>query len=254
MNRDDVIRLIERVSNKALYTMVGEEPFYTSETEDEIFKKLDSSGVAEAVTDAVGDAVADLVRVKEYFEAVSLPVSFNIFLNVDDINEEGEYINGVRTLHDYVGVEFPLKNEYYYSGKRNTKTYVYHEPAEDSDEELDEGWKDKFKKGAATLGVAASLAGNAMAHDPMYDGATRPFEDTDMTVQQVEMQEKAKKLPNGMIKDEFGNEWTEREWQKIINGEDPYADGARNPQIEESDDDMLNVDIAECLKAAGVKI
>lgn len=138
MNRDDVIRLIERVSNKALYTMVGEEPIYTSETEDEIFKKLDSSGVAEAVTDAVGDAVADLVRVKEYFEAVSLPVSFNIFLNVDDINEEGEYINGVRTLHDYVGVEFPLKNEYYYSGKRNTKTYVYHEPAEDSDEELDE--------------------------------------------------------------------------------------------------------------------
>ena len=95
--------------------MVGEEPFYTSETEDEIFKRLDSSGVAEAVTDAVGDAVADLVRVKEYFEAVSLPVSFNIFLNVDDINEEGEYINGVRTLHDYVGVEFPLKNEYYYS-------------------------------------------------------------------------------------------------------------------------------------------
>ena len=69
MNRDDVIRLIERVSNKALYTMVGEEPFYTSETEDEIFKRLDSSGVAEAVTDAVGDAVADLVRVKEYFEA-----------------------------------------------------------------------------------------------------------------------------------------------------------------------------------------
>ena len=87
MNRDDVIRLIERVSNKALYTMVGEEPIYTSETEDEIFKRLDSSGVAEAVTDAVGDAVADLVRVKEYFEAVSLPVSFNIFLNVDDINE-----------------------------------------------------------------------------------------------------------------------------------------------------------------------
>jgi hypothetical protein len=123
-----------------------------------------------------------------------------------------------------------------------------------SDKKLDEGWKDKFKKGAATLGVAASLAGNAMAHDPMYDGATRPFEDTDMTVQQVEMQEKAKKLPNGMIKDEFGNEWTQEEWNKLINGEDPYADGARNPQIEESDDDMLNVDIAECLKAAGVKI
>lgn len=138
MNRDDVICLIERVSNKALYTMVGEEPFYTSETEDEIFKKLDSSGVAEAVTDAVGDAVADLVRVGEDFEAVSLPVSFSIFLNVDDINEEGEYAEEARTLHDYVGVEFPLKNEYSYKGKHDIKTYVYHEPAEDSDEELDE--------------------------------------------------------------------------------------------------------------------
>lgn len=138
MNRDDVIRLIERVSNKALYSMVGEEPLYTSETEDEIFKKIDSSGVAEAVTDAVGDAVADLVRVGEDFEAVSLPVSFSIFLNVDDINEEGEYVNEVRTLHDYVGVEFPLKNEYSYRGKHDMKTYVYHEPAEDSDEELDQ--------------------------------------------------------------------------------------------------------------------
>lgn len=125
-----------------------------------------------------------------------------------------------------------------------------------SDEELDEGWKDKFKKGAATLGVAASLAGNAMAHDPMYDGARNPNTD-DVEIAYSQSKNETPRMVNkkgAIIIDQFGNEWTEREWQKIINGEDPYANGARNPQIEESDDDMLNVDIAECLKAAGVKI
>ena len=125
-----------------------------------------------------------------------------------------------------------------------------------SDEELDEGWKDKFKKGAATLGVAASLAGNAMAHDPMYDGARNPNTD-DVEIAYSQSENESPRMVNkkgAMIIDQFGNEWTEREWNKLINGEDPYSDGARNPQIEESDDDMLNVDIAECLKAAGVKI
>ena len=120
---------------------------------------------------------------------------------------------------------------------------------------LDEGWKDKLKKGAATLGVAASLAGNAMAHDPMYDGATRPFEDTDMNVQQVQQlsdeDEKAIRLPNGMIKDQYGNEWTPEDWKKLMNGEDPYAD---NDDVNESEDEMIDVDISECLKAAGVQL
>ena len=123
-------------------------------------------------------------------------------------------------------------------------------------DKLDEGWKDKFKKGAATLGVAASLAGNAMAHDPMYDGARNPNTD-DVEIAYSQSENESPRMVNkkgAMIIDQFGNEWTEREWNKLINGEDPYSDGARNPQIEESDDDMLNVDIAECLKAAGVKI
>lgn len=122
-----------------------------------------------------------------------------------------------------------------------------------SDEELDEGWKDKFKKGAATLGVAASLAGNAMAHDPMYDGARNPNTD-DVEIAYSQSENEKPRMVNkkgAMIVDQFGNEWTEREWQKIINGEDPYGDGARNPQIEESDDDMLDIEIAECLRAAG---
>ena len=93
---------------------------------------------------------------------------------------------------------------------------------------LEEGWKDNLKKGVATLGVAGALAGNAMAHDPMYDGATRPFDDTNMTVQQVQQladeEDKATVLPNGMIKDQYGNEWTKEDWEKLMRGEDPFAD------------------------------
>ena len=93
---------------------------------------------------------------------------------------------------------------------------------------LDEGWKDNLKKGVATLGVAGALAGNAMAHDPMYDGATRPFDDTNMTVQQVQQlsdeEDKATVLPNGMIKDQYGNEWTKEDWERLMRGEDPFAD------------------------------
>ena len=93
---------------------------------------------------------------------------------------------------------------------------------------LEEGWKDNLKKGVATLGVAGALAGNAMAHDPMYDGATRPFDDTNMTVQQVQQlsdeEDKATVLPNGMIKDQYGNEWTQEDWEKLMRGEDPFAD------------------------------
>ena len=93
---------------------------------------------------------------------------------------------------------------------------------------LEEGWKDNLKKGVATLGVAGALAGNAMAHDPMYDGATRPLDDTNMTVQQVQQladeEDKATVLPNGMIKDQYGNEWTKEDWEKLMRGEDPFAD------------------------------
>lgn len=67
-----------------------------------------------------------------------------------------------------------------------------------------------------------------MAHDPMYDGATRPFDDTNMTVQQVQQladeEDKATVLPNGMIKDQYGNEWTKEDWEKLMRGEDPFAD------------------------------
>lgn len=93
---------------------------------------------------------------------------------------------------------------------------------------LEEGWKDNLKKGVATLGVAGALAGNAVAHDPMYDGARRPFDDTNMTVQQVQQlsdeEDKATRLPDGMILDQYGNKWTQDDWEKLMRGEDPFED------------------------------
>lgn len=120
------------------------------------------------------------------------------------------------------------------------------------DESLEEGWKDKLKKGAATLGVAASLAGNAMANDSMYDGARDPSTNdyTQEYSQSVESDYEAPKMVSkkgNMIIDQFGNEWTSDEWKKLSNGESPMYDGARNPNIEES----LDEEIAECLRAAG---
>ena len=100
--------------------------------------------------------------------------------------------------------------------------------------DLEEGWKDNLKKGVATLGVAGALAGNAMAHDPMYDGATRPFDDTNMTVQQVQQlsdeDEKATRLPDGMIQDQYGNKWTQEDWDKLMRGEDPFEDNDYPPE------------------------
>ena len=136
-----------------------------------------------------------------------------------------------------------------------------------SDEELEEGWKDKLKKGAAAIGVAGALAGNAMASDPMYDGARSPdtldhTQEYSQSVDNVEKPQIKRITKNGMIIDQFGNEWTRADFDKLLAGEDPFQDGARNPNIKESDtsnteevieedNDELNIEIAECLRAAG---
>ena len=147
-----------------------------------------------------------------------------------------------------------------------------------SDEELEEGWKDKLKKGAATLGVAASLAGNAMADNSSnrydYDFDPNHYEQVELDSNDCRNPEcsfedekpnyeapRIARMKGNMVIDQFGNEWTREEFDKLANGEDPYYDGARNPNIEEEaddssaevieEDDGLNLEIAECLRAAG---
>ena len=149
--------------------------------------------------------------------------------------DDKEYKRIKNELHKYLGDDVDVKMNVTVSqyAPELRKLYVGYVDGEteynnDVDESLEEGWKDNLKKGVATLGVAGALAGNAMAHDPMYDGARRPFDDTDMTVQQVQQlsdeEDKATVLPNGMIKDRYGNEWTKEDWERLMRGEDPFAD------------------------------
>lgn len=152
------------------------------------------------------------------------PISKEELRKEFDDRVEEQYQKGIEKLKE-------LKRDY--GGKfinvasRASNGETFYNEFDDVEEsaELEEGWKDNLKKGVATLGVAGALAGNAMAHDPMYDGARRPFDDTDMTVQQLSNEdEKATVLPNGMIKDQYGNEWTKEDWERLMRGEDPFAD------------------------------
>lgn len=120
-------------------------------------------------------------------------------------------------------------------------------------EQVDEGFKDKFKKAVATGAMAASLAAAGNAHgmnkDPYYDGATRPF-DSEYSQQEDFEQPKIVKVTNdGMIIDTNGDKWTKDQWEALMNGEDPFADGATKP-FEES----FDAEIAETLRLAGVQL
>lgn len=154
------------------------------------------------------------------------PISKEELRKEFDDKVEEQYQKGIEKLRE-------LKRDY--GGKfinvasRASNGETFYNEFDDVEEsaELEEGWKDTLKKGAATLGVAGALAGNAMAHDPMYDGARRPFDDTDMTVQQVQMQDqmdKSNMLSNGMVKDKYGNQWSQEDWSKLTQNEDPFAD------------------------------
>lgn len=118
-----------------------------------------------------------------------------------------------------------------------------HRPNAEKDEELDEDFKSglkkagKFAKGAiAGAAMAGALAGNAHGmEDPYYDGATRP----DSSYEQVyEINGIEYTMPElKQIQKEQG--LSDEELQDLINGEDPYYDGATQPfdEAENSDEE-----------------
>lgn len=103
---------------------------------------------------------------------------------------------------------------------------------------VDEGIKDtlksvgKYAKGAlAGTAMAASLATGAhgLTSDPYYDGAQRPFEDSEYAMGYEEPTSyptdlEGTELRNGDIEDEWGNQWTQEEWEKLQNGIDPFGE------------------------------
>ena len=126
-------------------------------------------------------------------------------------------------------------------------------------EKIDEDFKSglkkagKFAKGAiAGAAMAGALAGNAHGmEDPYYDGATRPYEDSYEQVQNEEKPMIKAVKPDGTIVDQYGNEYTKEQFDALLNGQDPYADGARQPFEESTDFDS---EIAEALRIAGVEL
>lgn len=107
----------------------------------------------------------------------------------------------------------------------------------------------KFAKGAiAGAAMAGALAGNAHGmEDPYYDGVTRPYEDSYEQVQDEKPMIKNVKS-DGTIVDQYGNEWTREEFERLMKGEDPYSDGATQPFEEAEDSDK------ECSKCEDEKM
>lgn len=116
--------------------------------------------------------------------------------------------------------------------------------------EIDEDFKSglkkagKFAKGAiAGAAMAGALAGNAHGmEDPYYDGATRPYEDSYEQVQDEKPMIKNVKS-DGTIVDQYGNEWTREEFERLMKGEDPYSDGATQPFEEASNTSKRKINV-----------
>lgn len=126
--------------------------------------------------------------------------------------------------------------------------------SEEKEENINEGFKDKLKKGLATAGVAASLAaGNANAYDlndMYYDGAHNPSDAMQIVDSNDEKPMIKSVKPDGTIIDQYGNEYSKEEFDAMLKGENPFRDGARNPDTESEYDD----EIAETLRLAGIQL
>lgn len=221
-------------------------------------KPFDFESIKGKLKERFGDNVVVRLAQSQYSpEQKKLYVGFVDVADVEDdgieeaagLLKKGQRVRIKDTAEDFPGEEgvivairsTAVSGTPFYSVKLDSGE-PYDVVADQVEPALEEGWKDNLKKGVATLGVAGALAGNAMAHDPMYDGARRPFDDTNMTVQQVQQlsneDEKATELPNGMIKDQYGNEWTKEDWERLMRGEDPFAD---NDDVHEAVDETNNV-------------
>ena len=143
--------------------------------------------------------------------------------------------------------------------KENSDKDKKEEVKESYSENLDEDFKSglkkagKFAKGAIVgAAMAGALAGNAHGmEDPYYDGATQPYEDSYEQVQNEEKPMIKSVRPDGTIIDQYGNEYTKEQFDALLNGEDPYYDGATQPFDESTDFDS---EIKEALRIAGVEL
>lgn len=140
--------------------------------------------------------------------------------------------------------------EYIVANLENGKTKINADALYDSDEDLNEGFKDslkkagKYAKGAlAGAAMAGALASNAHGmEDPYYDGATQPFDNG--SYEQVVNINGYEYTPAELKKLQKEYNFSDEEMQQIMNGEDPLADGATQP-FKESVNDSYDNNIIE---------
>lgn len=157
--------------------------------------------------------------------------------------DDKEYKRIENELHKHLGDDVDVKMNVTVSqyAPELRKLYVGYVDGEteynnDVDESLEEGWKDNLKKGAAILGVAGALAGNAHAtdnHDPYYDRGPYP--------EQSELYKDVKSVDQykDKVVDKDGNEWTMDQWADVVADRDPYDDRVYSPD-DIDDDDVEN--------------
>lgn len=88
------------------------------------------------------------------------------------------------------------------------------------EDELDEGIKDNFKKAgkfARNAIAAGAIAGGLMGNPSVAKG------------QEIEQPVAVDQRIDGTIVDQYGNEFTQEQWEALERGEDPYSDGATQP-------------------------
>lgn len=91
--------------------------------------------------------------------------------------------------------------------------------------DINEGIKDSFKK-------AGKLARNAIAAGAIAGGLMG--NPADAKGQDFEQPVAVEQRIDGTIVDQYGNEFTQEQWEALERGEDPYADGATQPVEEDT--------------------
>lgn len=101
----------------------------------------------------------------------------------------------------------------------------YEQAKQHQNSNLDEGIKDSFKK-------AGKLARNAIAAGAIAGGLMG--NPADAKGQDFEQPVAVEQRIDGTIVDQYGNEFTQEQWEALERGEDPYADGATQPVEEDT--------------------
>lgn len=192
---------------------------------------FDKSGIAES-DDLNVETSSPLETVKEY-------INYLYTHNKNYTREQWNIIDDIKEAIDNNGDVEDLENKIYilshHNKNYNRAQYNLITELEEIiknnnysvkfDSDINEGIKDGFKKAgkfARNAIAAGAIAGGLMGNPA--DAKGQDFE------QPVAVEQKI----DGTIVDQYGNEFTQEQWEALERGEDPYSDGATQPVEEDT--------------------